>query len=103
MSPSQLEDELDAAGLKVMEVGDISPPSMETWVQIRKSTEHNLAKGGGGTLVVPLALCLGYGWIYLSSYWYLSKSIVSCLGQNSWVLGKEPRIYIVHHHVRGPH
>ncbi len=47
MSPSQLEDELDAAGLKVMEVGDISPPSMETWVQIRKSTEHNLAKGGG--------------------------------------------------------
>jgi len=35
MSPSQLEDELDAAGLKVMEVGDISPPTMEgsmTWL-----------------------------------------------------------------------
>jgi len=48
MSPSQLEDELDAAGLKVMEVGDISPPTMEARVVFlrRKGTGHPLAKGG---------------------------------------------------------
>ena len=49
MSPSQLEDELDAAGLKVMEVGDISPPTMEAFrcFFVRKWTGHPLAKGGG--------------------------------------------------------
>ena len=70
MSPGQLEDELDAAGLKVMEVGDISPPIMEAWLGLFFYVENErdipFAKGGGGTLVVRLAGYQGYGCIYLS-------------------------------------
>ena len=64
MSPSQLEDELDAAGLKVMEVGDISPPTMEAWLANSK-VDRTTSRRVRGTLVVPLVPRI---WMYLSVY-----------------------------------
>ena len=67
MSPSQLEDELDAAGLKVMEVGDISPPSMEAWGANSKINGTQPREGWGGYIGGTVG-CVPRIWMDLSIF-----------------------------------